>query len=271
VFAAWLGHNDVKSLNSLDSIVTVNGIPSIRHYLIDFGATLGSDSFTAKSPRAGNEYLFAWKPAAAQLFSLGLYLPRWATAEYPRIPAAGNFEWELFDPERWRPNYPIPSFRNRLPDDEFWAARQVMAFTDDDIRAIVRTGQYSDPEAEQWIAECLMRRRDKIGRAYLFRILALDRFRVESGQLVFEDLAVAHQLAPARDYAVQWFRFDNDTESKTPLGGEASFALPRSVDSAGAGEYFAAAIHAGEPAKQVTVYVRKHSNQVEVVGIDRAW
>jgi len=249
----------------------VNGIPSIRHYLIDFGATLGSDSFTAKSPRAGNEYLFAWKPAAAQLFSLGFYLPRWATAGYPRIPAAGNFEWEIFDPERWKPNYPIPSFANRLPDDEFWAAKQVMAFTDEDIRAIVRTGQYSDPEAGQWIAECLMRRRDKIGRAYFPKVLALDRFRVENGRLVFEDLAVSHQFAPAPDYTVQWFRFDNDAESRTPLGGETSLALPRAVDSAGAGEYFAAAIHAGEPAKQVTVYVRKQSNQVEVVGIDRAW
>jgi hypothetical protein len=146
-----------------------------------------------------------------------------------------------------------------------------MAFTDEDIRAIVRTGQYSDPEAGQWIAECLMRRRDKIGRAYFPKVLALDRFRVENGRLVFEDLAVSHQFAPARDYTVQWFRFDNDAESRTPLGGETSLALPRAVDSAGAGEYFAAAIHAGEPAKQVTVYVRKQSNQVEVVGIDRAW
>ena len=140
VFAAWLGHNDVKSLNSLDSIVKTNGIPSIRHYLIDFGATLGSDSFTAKSPRAGNQYLFAWKPAAAQFFSLGFYLPRWSRAEYPSIPAAGNFEWEIFDPEQWKPNYPIPSFGNRLPDDEFWAAKQVMAFTDEDIRVLVSTG-----------------------------------------------------------------------------------------------------------------------------------
>jgi len=271
VFAAWLGHNDVKSLNSLDSIVEGNGIPSIRHYLIDFGATLGSDSFIAKSPRAGNEYLFAWKPAAAQLFSLGFYLPRWAGAAYPRIPAAGNFEWELFDPEQWKPNYPIPSFQNRLPDDEFWAAKQVMAFTDDAIRAIVRTGQFSDPEAELWIAECLIRRRDKIGRAYFPKLLPLDRFRVENGRLALDDLAIVHQLAPARDYTVQWFRFDNDAESKTPLRGETSLALPQAAESAATGEYFAAEIHAGDPAKQVTVYVRKQPTQAEVVGIDRTW
>jgi len=271
VFAAWLGHNDVKSLNSLDTIVEENGIPALRHYLLDFGATLGSDSFVAKSPRAGNEYLFAMKPAAAQLFSLGFYLPRWARAEYPKLPAAGNFEWELFDPERWKPNYPIPSFENRLPDDEFWAARQVMAFTDDEIRALVRTGQYSDPEAEAWIVECLMRRRDKIGRAFFSKVFPLDRFRVESGRLAFEDLGVTQQLAAPRNYTVQWFRFDNDAETKTPLSGETMLPLPRAVASAAAGEYFAAEIHAGDPAKRVTVYVRKQPGLVEVVGIDRAW
>ncbi|MGH9785046.1 MAG: hypothetical protein ACRD88_12775 [Terriglobia bacterium] len=271
VFSAWLGHNDVKSLNSLDSIVEVNGIPAIRHYLLDFGASLGSDSFTAKSPRAGNEYLFAWKPAAAQFFSLGFYLPRWAKARYPDLPAVGNFESDVFDPERWKPNYPIPSFENRLPDDEFWAARQVMAFTDEEIRAIVRTGQYSEPEAEEWLVERLIARRDKIGRAFLAKVLPLDRFAVENGRLVFDDLGVRHRLVPSRNYSVQWSRFDNDAETKTPLDGETAFTLPRQIESAAAGEYFAAEIRADDPKKVVTVYLRKQPGQVEVVGMDRSW
>jgi hypothetical protein len=271
VFSAWLGHNDVKSLNSLDSIVEVNGIPAIRHYLLDFGASLGSDSFIAKSPRAGNEYLFAGKPAAAQFFSLGLYLPRWAKARYPDLPAVGNFESDLFDAERWKPNYPIPAFENRLPDDEFWAAKQVMAFTDDDIRAIVRTGQYSDREAEDWIVERLIARRDKIGRAFLTKVLPLDRIAVENGRLVFEDLGVRHRLVPSRNYSVQWSRFDNEAETKTPLDGETTVTLPQQIESAAAGEYFAAEIRADDPKKVVTVYLRKRPGLVEVVGIDRSW
>ena len=35
-------------------------------------------------------------------------------------------------------NDPITAFENRLPDDTFWAAKQVMAFTDEEIRAIVQ-------------------------------------------------------------------------------------------------------------------------------------
>ena len=271
VFSAWLGHNDAKSLNSKDTLIEEAGVYYIKHFLIDFGAAFGSDSFTAKSPRAGNQYLFAWKPSALQLFSLGLYVPRWALADYPDIPAVGRFESDLFDPERWKPNYPIPAFENRLPDDEFWAAKQVMAFTDEQIRALVKTGQYTDPEAERWIADRLIARRDKIGRAFLTKVLPLDRFAIRDGRLVFEDLGVTHRLVPSRNYVVQWARFDNNSEQTTPLANENGFSIPRAVEDSESGSYFAADIHAGEPGKMITVYVRKNTGGMEVVGVDRKW
>ena len=62
-----------------------------------------------------------------------------------------------------------------MPDDAFWAARQVMAFTDDEIRAIVRTGQYSQP-AEDWITATLIERRNRIGRTFFTKVLPLDHF-----------------------------------------------------------------------------------------------
>ena len=55
-------------------------------------------------------------------------------------------------------------------DDAFWAARRVMAFSDALIRAVVKTGQFSDPQAEQYLGDVLIKRRDKIGRAYLPKI-----------------------------------------------------------------------------------------------------
>ena len=45
-----------------------------------------------------------------------------------------------------------------------------MAFTDEMIRAVVKTGQFSDPAAERHLADVLIKRRDKIGRAYLVPI-----------------------------------------------------------------------------------------------------
>ncbi len=271
VFCAWLGHDDSRAINTLDILVRENGAQFIRHYLIDFGATLGSDSNWPNSPRSGNVYWFDWKTSAAQFFSLGLDVPRWARAKYPNLPAAGRFESAIFDPERWVPFYPNPAFDNCLPDDAFWASKQVMAFSDEEIRAIVKTGEYGDPAAERWVADCLIARRDKIGRAYFAKVLPLDRFSIRQDRLVFEDLAVNHKFSAARDYTVQWSRFNNQTEQKTPLPGETTLTLPRQLQEASSGEYFASDIFGGEKRKSVTVYLRKKAGQVEVVGIDRTW
>jgi len=271
VFAAWLAHNDIKSLNTLDTLVEEDGVHFIRHHLIDFGASLGSDSFTAKSPRAGNAYMFEPALALKQLFSLGIYLPHWATANYPYFPSVGNFESEIFDPEKWKPNYPIPSFDNRLPDDEFWAAKQVMAFTDQEIRAIVGSGEFADPAAQNWLVSNLIVRRNKIGRTYFAKVLPLDRFRVEGGQLKFDDLGVKYGFAAARNYDVAWSHFNNETETLTPIGGPQTASLPSDLASAPSGGYFAARVHAGDAAKAVTVYLRKQAEAFRVVGVERSY
>ena len=132
VFAAWLGHDDSKSLNTLDTLVKENEANFVRHYLIDFGASLGSASYGPNSPRSGNEYLFAWGVASRQFVSLRNVGARWAKAKYPYIPSVGAFEYEVFDPENWVPEYPNPAFINMNSDDAFWAAKQVMAFSDDE-------------------------------------------------------------------------------------------------------------------------------------------
>ncbi len=270
VFAAWLSHTDAKALNTLDTLIEQDGVHFVEHHLIDFGASLGSDSFEAKSPRGGNAYMFEWGLAAKQLFSLGFYLPRWARAHYPHIPSVGNFESKIFDPEKWKPNYPIPAFENRLPEDEFWAAKQVMAFTGEQIRALVGAGKFSHPEAVEYLATSLMARRDKIGRTYFQKVLPLDRFRVEQGRLAFDDLAVEHGLAAARPYAVSWFQFDNEAEKLTEIVGAHAAGLPAEVVQGPDGAYFAAAIHAGDARKSVTVYLRKRGERFRVVGVDRA-
>src|SRR5207249_2406097 len=40
VFAAWLNHTDTKSGNTFDTLAEEGGVHFIRHYLLDFGATL---------------------------------------------------------------------------------------------------------------------------------------------------------------------------------------------------------------------------------------
>jgi hypothetical protein len=137
---AWLGHNDSRAINTLDVVANENGTPYVKHYLIDFGATLGSASTGPNSPRDGNAYFFDWKASAVQFFSLGMYVPRWQDAKYPKLPSVGRFEYEVFDPERWVGDYPNSAFRNETAADRAWAARKIAAFSEADIRAIGRLG-----------------------------------------------------------------------------------------------------------------------------------
>jgi hypothetical protein len=207
--------------------------------------------------------MYAWdpRPAAAQFFSLGLYAPAWVRADYPNLPEIGHFDYRSFDPLKWRSNYPNTAFELRDSGDIYWAAKKVMAFSDEAIRAIVETGQYSDPRAVEWATRCLIERRNRIGRAAFNAVLPLDNFTVADGRLAFEDLAVKYGFDAPRGYSVSWSEFDNRTGAKRPIPG-ATMDVPRS-----AAEYLLADIHSSDPRKTVSVYIRGGA----VVGIDRGW
>lgn len=266
VACAWLGHDDSRSINTVDFVENSNGVKFIRHYLIDFGSTLGSATDKANSPRSGFEYLWEFKPALMQFLSLGLYVPGWTMAHFPNIPSVGRFEYDKFDPLKWKPEYPNPAFENCRPDDGFWMAKQIMALTDEQISAIVKSGQYSDPRAEKWVTECLIKRRDKIGRAYLSRVLPLDQFVVANGRITFKNLSAQHGFEQQPSYSITWTAFNNESETHSPISGATSLELPNSQE-----RYIAAKIHGGDPAKNVVVYLRGSDRNREVVGIERAW
>jgi len=271
VFCAWLNHDDSRDINTLDSHVEEGGVPFIKHYLIDFGAILGSNSYRSDSPRKGFEYMWDQKPAYLRFATLGMYVPRWSrSAHYPKLPSVGRLESKLFEPESWKPEYPNVVFDNRTPADEFWAAKQVMAFSDDEIRALVKTGEYSDQRAEDWVTRCLIERRNKIGRAFFAKGLPLDDFHIEDGQLRFTDLAEKHGFRGHQEYAVKWSAFDNDREEHTPLAGASRFQLPPQALSAG-NAYLAATISGQNPETTVIVYLRRRADGIQIVGIDRTW
>ncbi len=270
VFAAWVNHTDAKSENTLDVLVEEHNVRFVRHYLIDFGAILGSASDMPKPARTGNAYMM---PTPRELLvraaTLGIYSPAWERARYPHIPAAGRFESDVFDPLTWVPNYPNPAFLSRGPADEFWAARQVMAFTDDDIGALVEAGAYSDPAVAGYIIKTLIARRDKIGRAYLGRGFALDRFRIEDGVLRFDDLAAKYGFAQPAQPRIAWSRYHNNSRFHEPLAGS-SFRLPAQWRAAPVGSYFSARLSDG-PGRLLEIYLRKTAAGPQVVGIDRSW
>jgi len=268
VFCEWLAHNDSRSINSLDTLVEEDGATAVRHYLMDFGATLGSASTTEKTARTGGEYYLGFSPAPKAIATFGLAVPRWQRGHYPNISSVGGLDYVAFQPDSWKPDYPNQAFRNRLPDDALWAAKQVMAFSDEQIRGIVKVAQYSDPRAEDYIVKALIARRDKIGRYYFAKVLPLDQFSVQDGRLAFHDLAQDHGIETKGELHVTWSRFDNATNQKAKLEGAQDFRVP--ID--GGASYLAADVWRGDDrTKTVTVYLRCANGTAEVVGLDRTW
>ena len=217
------------------------------------------------------------------LFSLGLWVRPWIKVDYPNYPSIGNFEADFFQPEKWKPEYPNPAFQQMTEEDAFWAARIVMAFTDEQIRAIVKAGRLSDPKAEAYLIECLIKRREKIGRYWLNQINPLDEFKIQQGSLAFDNAAVRlAKSAPAETHEFQWYRFDNLSGTRTPVGTKQSvqatrLAIPAEVfgEPATSGAQFAvveiSTRSSSQPkwARPVHVYLRKSATGTSIVGIER--
>ncbi|MGE3188773.1 MAG: hypothetical protein AB7N90_03755 [Vicinamibacterales bacterium] len=276
--AAWLNHDDSRSINSLDTLVDAGGRALVRHHLIDFGSTLGSGSVSAQRRRAGNEYLWELKPTLLTMVTLGFWVRPWITVDYPELLSVGRFEAAFFEPEAWKPEYPNPAFANARGDDLFWAARRIMAIDDDGVRAAVATAAYSDPQAAAYVASAIIARRDKVGLAWLTAVNPLVDFSLAAdGVLTFDNAAVRTARAtPASGYAVRWSRVDNATGAATPAGAPLTVPTPRAaLPAALAGAAFVraevGAIHDAHPgwARPVRVTFRRVADGWRLVGLDR--
>lgn len=231
VLAAWINHDDSRAINSLDTLVPAGARTIVRHHLIDFGSTFGSGSTRSQSPRAGNEFLWEARPTLITMLTLGFWARPWIKVHYPDLPSIGRFEASYFTPEAWKPEYPNPAFENARPDDRFWAARIVAAFTDDHVRAIVATGEYSNPDAAAYLTQILLERKRKVLTSYLNGTNpVVDLALATDGTLTFGNAAEAAAVArPAESYTVDWSRFDNATGTHTAVGTSHEVVETRAV------------------------------------------
>jgi hypothetical protein len=273
VFSSWLNHDDSRSVNSGDFYVGPDGKGAVKHYLIDFGSTLGSGSLIAQKLRPGNEYMWESRPTFARMASFGMWLPSWVSVRFPDFPTIGRIESDYFQPNRWKPEYPNPAFHNMDAEDAFWATRLVLKFGNEDIRAIAAAGGISNKEAEAYLVRTLIKRRDKIGDYWLRQTSSLDEFRLVDGELLFEDLLVKYRFdEEMRQYTATFAAFNNDTGARTSIGPgstirQGRLPLPGTIATAAENSFHVVTL--ADKAHAVDVFMKSGAGTVKIVGIQR--
>ena len=243
VFGAWLNHYDLREGNTLDIIEEENGSAFLKHYLIDFGSTLGSAASHPKVPAAGYEHIVDWYEVGKATPTLKVVEKQWERRwdEQDRkiaFPAIGYFDNSRFNPGTWKTQLPYEVFDRLTAADAFWAAKIIMSFSDDNIHAVVDSAKFSDPEDAKIMSSILIARRNIIGRYWFSSVTPLDHIRLselddQNYQIQFEDLNVKYDFAAAQDttyrFKLEFLSQDGKTthvsrqEFNSPLF---SFALP---------------------------------------------
>lgn len=283
VLASWLNDTDRRTANTLASFITENGNKYIRHYLLDMGSTLGTDGTDLRATKRGQEYRYDPRYMALSYITLGLYVKPWTrpdAANRPYYPAVGYFEAEIFDPGSWVPSYPNPAFEKVTPRDGFWGAKMVMAFSEEEIRAIVETAQISNPDAEEYLIQVLLKRQEKIGRYWFRKINPLDRFETQRNEhtftLSFSDLGVEGGLFNQSETS---YRYSVSRDGKKLLNGKRSDTPSLEIDlpaqqKQGEPTVLKVQIHtlrngAIYPDKKIDVYITVDETSVRVAGLER--
>jgi len=240
VLAAWLNHFDTKEGNTYDSFVADSDRRYVRHYLFDFGSTLGSAAHGPIQPQTGHENYFDPGDIFVNMISLGLYVRPYEQASGVRFPSTGYINTESFAPEHYEFLIPNPAFSRLTNRDGYWGAKLAMSFSDEQLAAAVAEGEYSDPEAAQHLVEALIYRRDRVGAYWFRQVNPLDRFTLQPAsddrqQLRFVDMAIDTGLEPA-DGSIYRYRVDYGGETLVDwrlLDSETCVPLPAHWNTGG--------------------------------------
>ena len=75
----------------------------------------------------------------------------------------------------------------------------ILSFTEQELRSIIETGEYSDPKSVDYMVRTLLERRDMIARYWLAKVDGLSNFSIQPTPdgvaLMFHDLMRDHKLA----------------------------------------------------------------------------
>ncbi len=274
VIFAWLGHYDTNSSNFLDGYVEESGVNYVRHYLIDFGAAMGSHPAGAKPADRGSEPYMDPVHLLNKSLELGMVCrPR--DYQSPVLsPLIGRFTSDNFHPKSFKFIFPTRAFEYYTPRDAYWGAKIVASFTEPQIRAAVQAAIYADQDVEDYLVRTLMERRDIVCRYWFSRVAPLDHFKVTDDEITFGDLAVSAGLdsETASSYRYRTFLNGRKVDDWQELGSTRQITkstLPRLKDTNAQLAIECQVRRSCGWSHSVVVYLEKRNESLAIVGIER--
>lgn len=272
VFSSWIDYYDIRTGNTLDMVQPIDGKDVVRHYVIDFGSTLGSAGVDAKPPQMGHEYIFDYGDFFKSLLSFGFWEKTWQKRwdENDRkvaIPSLGYFDNKYFNPGRWKNQLPYHAFKNLTAADGYWAAKIVMSFSDEDVQTLVEAGELTDPAAKETLTKTLIERRDMIGRYWFEKSCSLEGFEISGDSIKARDLMVQYGFEKTRRYRYRICKSRIRGEQDEPV-----FSL-KDQDLTTLPDTFTLSIQAqqagGRWGKRVCLMLKKQAGGLQLSGIKR--
>ena len=258
VIASWINHWDLKELNTLDMYVEEGGRKFLRHYLIDFGSSLGG----GRSPTEyfhGREYAFDGPNMWRELFTLGFYVtPDEKSGTIP-FPEVGLFSAQDFDPGNWVPSFHVMPFQNMTREDAFWGTRIILSFSEDELSNIVKTAEYSNPRASEYVLRTLLERRRLIAAHWLKDVNPVSNFALDSGKdgvaLKFTDLLTDHDLGGSAVYRYEITGAGRSGEGRQDKKTTSAPRIPLGQNPVGETRVRIWTVRGGDTTSPVTVYL----------------
>ena len=196
----WLDAVDVWPGNFLDMWVADPGDAShhyVKHYALDFGASLGVMATKTYDLRRGHTYRLDWTTVFVSLVTAGMVQYDWE--KRPRVDihgVASMFTARGFDPSAWHSDLPYLPFLAMDRYDGLWGAKIVARLSREQIHAAVEAGRYSDPRAVDYITNVLIARQRATAAYWYAKTSPLDAFEVTADRLCFDDLAIVQGYVP---------------------------------------------------------------------------
>ena len=248
VMAAWLAHFDSREQNTmttwqaLDPKAKDSSPGRTTHWYIDLGDCFGSHwEFESINRRINHSYYFDPGDVAIDLLTLGTFERPWDnTVHNTELPMFDYFRPD-FAPEEWKGGYPNPAFARMTERDAAWGARILSRFTDANVAAAVRVGDYTEPRASEFLTQTLLQRRDAILTRWFSKLSPVSDVTLDGDRLCAVDLARRTKIWPTTSFTYEaTLRSGADLELERPVAvtadqdGNVCLDLPRVATDASA-------------------------------------